>query len=108
MENAYLLYNVDIQIFNNKGYILDMCLCVQIMANRAVTGMEQSESLPPPYELPPPYTPRPVTCTVNMHTTTSGGNVRHEMTPTCHFFMFLLGFSLGMVAMFILSFLNKH
>ena len=55
--NAYLLYNVDIQIFNNKGYILDMCLCVQIMENRAVSWMEQSESLPPRYPSPPLYTP---------------------------------------------------
>ena len=64
--NAYLLYNVDIEIFHNKSYILDMCLRVWMMANPAVTGMEQPEELPPPYVLPPPYTPSPISCTVNM------------------------------------------
>ena len=86
-----------------------MCLCVQIMGNRAVTGLEQSESLPPPYPSPPPYTPRPVTCTVNLHATpSSGGTERQQVNPTCHFFMFILGFSLGMVLMVLLSYLSKR
>ena len=68
-------FNVDILIFYNKNYNLNMCLCVQIMGNRAVTGLEQSESLPPPYPSPPPYTPRPVTCTVNLHATPSSGEL---------------------------------
>ena len=82
-----------------------MCACVQIMEHRAVSGMEQHNVLPPPYPSPPPYTPSPVTCTVNMNTNTpTGGTERYQVNPTCHCFAFMLGFSLGMVLMVLLTY----
>ena len=81
-----------------------MCVCVQIMEHLAVSGVEQHHVLPPPYPSPPPYTPRPVTCTVNMHTTPPRGTERYQVNPTCHCFVFMLGFSLGMVLMVLLTY----
>ena len=81
-----------------------MCVCVQIMEHLSVSGMEQHQVLPPPYQLPPPYSPRPVTCTVNMITNTTGGSERYNVNPTCHCFAFMVGFCLGMVTMVLLTY----
>ena len=81
-----------------------MCACVQIMEHREASGIEQHNVLPPPYPSPPPYTPSPVTCTVNMNTNTPGGTERYQVNQTCHCFAFMLGFSLGMVLMVLLTY----